>query len=208
MEKTLKLIEFDKKFGANIIGIDEAGRGPLAGPVVAAAVIMPLDNPILGINDSKKLTQKQREILFQKILQNALKVQATVVPNTIIDKINILNATLLAMKASFQKINLPHDKVLIDGDKTFYKNENFISVIKGDAQSYSIACASIVAKVVRDRIMLHYAKKFPFYQWGKNMGYPTKSHYEMIKKHGISNLHRKSFLSKFLQGDLFDEIPE
>lgn len=206
MEKTLELISFDKQFGTSIIGIDEAGRGPLAGPVVAAAVIMPLDNPILGINDSKKLSQKQREDLFQKILNNAIKVRATIVHNPIIDKMNILNATLLAMELSFKKINLSFDKVLIDGNKSFCKNYNFLTVIKGDAKSYSIACASIVAKVVRDKIMLHYAKKIPFYQWEKNMGYPTKSHYEMIKKYGISNLHRKSFLTNFLQGDLFDEI--
>ncbi|HOJ36814.1 MAG TPA: ribonuclease HII [Ignavibacteriales bacterium] len=208
MEKTLELIKFDLQFGNLIVGIDEAGRGPLAGPVVAAAVIMPLDKPIKGINDSKKLTKKQRAILFKEIIRNAITVKATVISNKIIDEINILRASLLAMEKSLKKITLNYDKVLIDGNKSFENNPSIQTIIKGDAKSYNIACASIVAKVVRDKIMQHYSKKFPAYQWDKNKGYPTKMHRELIKQYGISNLHRISFLNNILQGELFDEIPE
>ena len=208
MEKTLELIKFDLQFGNLIVGIDEAGRGPLAGPVVAAAVIMPLDKPIKGINDSKKLTKKQRAILFKEIIRNAITVKATVISNKIIDEINILRASLLAMEKSLKKITLNYDKVLIDGNKSFENNPSIQTIIKGDAKSYNIACASIVAKVVRDKIMQHYSKKFPAYQWDKNKVYPTKMHRELIKQYGISNLHRISFLNNILQGELFDEIPE
>ena len=112
------------------------------------------------------------------------------------------------MEKSLKKITLNYDKVLIDGNKSFENNPSIQTIIKGDAKSYNIACASIVAKVVRDKIMQHYSKKFPAYQWDKNKGYPTKMHRELIKQYGISNLHRISFLNNILQGELFDEIPE
>jgi ribonuclease HII len=201
-------VEFDKQFGNLIIGIDEAGRGPLCGPVVAAAVIMPLDNPIEGVKDSKKLSEKQREKLFYLIKNRAHSLQVTVINNDIIDKINILQATFLAMEQSFRKIKHNYDAVLIDGNRTFIKSPKFIPIVKGDDKSYSIACASIVAKVVRDKIMYHYAKKFPIYQWDKNKGYPTKLHRELIKKYGVTKYHRKSFLKNIINNELFDEVTE
>lgn len=197
------LVEFDTNYYAKgykiIAGTDEAGRGPLAGPVVAAAVIMPLDKPITGINDSKKLNEKQREILFPIILNNAISVTATVIDNKKIDELNILRASLLSMKNSIEKLRIKPDIILIDGNKTFEYLCDKETIVKGDSKSYSIACASIIAKVVRDRLMAYYAKKFPEYQWNDNKGYPTKKHYELIAKYGITELHRKSFLRKFYE---------
>ena len=190
------LYEFDKKFRNKyriIAGVDEAGRGPLAGPVVAAAVILPEDfNPEI-INDSKKLSPNQREKAFFLIKKSAIALSVTSIPNYIIDKINILNASLLAMRKSIHKLKVQPDLVLIDGNKIPNSNFKEISIEKGDSKSLSIAAASIVAKYIRDKIMDYYAKIFPEYQFDKHKGYPTKRHKELIKKFGITKIHRRSF---------------
>ena len=177
-------------------GIDEAGRGPLAGPVVVAGVIMPLDDIIDGINDSKKLTEKKREKLFEQIMQKAIDVQVAVIDADKIDEINILNATKLGMLQcinGFEKV----DHVLIDAVK-LDTNVPTTSIIHGDALSYSIAAASIIAKVTRDRLMLEYDKKYPQYLFAQHKGYGTKAHYEAIAQHGVCEIHRLSFLKNVL----------
>ncbi len=179
-----------------LAGTDEAGRGPLAGPVVAAAVILPKGFYDERINDSKQLTEKLRNELFDVIINNAITYSYTVISNKRIDEINILVASLLAMKKSVHKLNIHPDIVLVDGNKTFKFNSEIIPVIKGDSKSLSIASASILAKVVRDRIMLKLSEKFPIYGWEKNKGYPTKEHIEAILKYGITPVHRKTFLKK------------
>lgn len=196
------MIDFDNKFRNKniklIAGIDEAGRGPLAGPVVAAAVIFEPNVNIKGINDSKKLTAIQREKLFPEIIEKSLSFSVEVIEHNIIDEINILQASLLAMKNSVEKLNIKPDLLLIDGNKKFKSNIETQAIVKGDSKSFSIAAASIIAKVTRDRIMKNLAEEFPVYGWEKNMGYPTKFHIEAVKKFGASDYHRKSFLKKIL----------
>ncbi len=191
---------FDKKYliGNNkyLAGTDEAGRGPLAGPVVAAAVILPVDFYDERINDSKKLSANLREELFKVICKNALAYSYTVVSQSKIDEINILKASLLAMKKSVQKLSPQPDIILIDGNKSFAYEAEVITIIKGDSKSLSIASASIIAKVVRDRIMIRSAKKFPIYGWERNKGYPTKEHINAVLKYGACVVHRKTFLNK------------
>ena len=157
-----------------VCGIDEAGRGPLAGPVFAAAVILPDDLGDLGINDSKKLSEKKRDALF--------------------DVINILNATFLAMKRAVEGLSVKPDIALVDGNRKPKTGIEEMTLVKGDAKSISIAAASILAKVSRDRYLLELDEKYPEYQFKKHKGYPTALHYEMIKEHGISPVHRLSFL--------------
>lgn len=181
-----------------IAGTDEAGRGPLAGPVVAASVIFANDKKIEGVNDSKKLTKIQREKLFPEIINSALSVGVSVISHGKIDKINILQASLLGMKTAVNRLNIKPDLVLIDGNKTFESNTNSIAVVKGDSKSFAIASASIVAKVVRDGIMKRLDLYFPQYLWAKNKGYPTREHINAVKLFGPSPLHRKSFLRKIL----------
>lgn len=181
-----------------IAGCDEAGRGPLAGPVVAASVIFANDKKIKGVNDSKILTEIQRERLFPEIINSALSVEISIISHGKIDKINILQASLLGMKTAVNRLIIKPDLILIDGNKTFKSNTNSIAVVKGDSRSFAIASASIVAKVVRDRIMKRLDKYFPQYFWAKNKGYPTKEHINAIKFYGPSPLHRKSFLRNIL----------
>lgn len=194
---------FDKKYlvdGKQILaGTDEAGRGPLAGPVVAAAVILPVDFYDERINDSKKLSESLRDELFIVIKKNALAYAHTVISHKKIDEINILKASLLAMKKSVQKLSIQPDIVLVDGNKTFDYDAKVIPIVKGDSKSLSIASASIIAKVVRDRIMKKHSHDYPQYNWQSNKGYPTKEHIDAILKFGSSPLHRKSFLSKIYQ---------
>ena len=176
-------------------GIDEAGRGPLAGPVVVAGVIMPLDDIIEGINDSKKLSEKKREKLFEQIMQKAIDVQVAVIDADKIDEINILNATKLGMLQcinGFEKV----DHVLIDAVK-LDTNVPTTSIIHGDALSYSIAAASIIAKVTRDRMMLDLANQYPQYNFAKHKGYGTKEHITLLKEHGPCPIHRKTFIKNF-----------
>ena len=194
---------FDKKYLAGnkkyIAGTDEAGRGPLAGPVVAAAVILPIDFYDERINDSKKLSASLREELFEVICKNALSFAYTSISHKRIDEINILKASLLAMKSSVKKLSLQPDVVLVDGNKSFTYDADVIPIVKGDSKSLSIASASIIAKVVRDRLMIKHAKKFPHYGWQTNKGYPTTEHINAIIKYGACNFHRKSFLKKIFE---------
>ncbi len=185
-----------------IAGIDEAGRGPLAGPVVAASVIFAPLVHIPGVNDSKLLTESKRETLFEEIISEALAYKVSVVSHKKIDKINILNATLLAMRNSVKKLAIQPDLILVDGNRSFKYNIPVVPIVKGDSKSFSIAAASILAKVTRDRIMKKHSKSFPEYHWEKNKGYPTRQHIDVIKLIGPSPLHRKTFLSRILDGKL------
>lgn len=177
-----------------VCGVDEAGRGPLAGPVYAAAVILPKGKVIEGVNDSKKLSEKKREALFDKIKEDALAYSIGVATPEEIDEINILQATFLAMKRAVEGLKIQPQYALIDGNKTPNLDIEMQAVVKGDAKSASIAAASILAKVSRDRYMLDMAEKYPQYQFEKHKGYPTKLHYEMLDKFGPSEIHRQTFL--------------
>ena len=185
--------------GFNIIcGVDEAGRGPLAGPVYAAAVILPSDCVIEGLNDSKKLTEKKREALFDEIKEKALAYGIASADEKEIDEINILNATFLAMKRAIASLSVKPDLALIDGNQKPHTDIEEVTVIKGDAKSMSIAAASVLAKVSRDRFMLEVAEKYPQYEFERHKGYGTKLHYEKIAQYGVCDIHRRTFLKKIL----------
>ena len=188
--------------GKNLIcGVDEAGRGPLAGPVCAAAVIMPEGIIIEGVNDSKKLTAKKREKLFDIIKNEAVCYSVAFASASEIDEINILNATHLAMTRAVEGLEKVPEVVLVDGNslpKWYYNSE---AIVKGDAVCHSIACASILAKVSRDRLMLLEAEKYPQYSFEKHKGYGTKVHVQAIKEYGPCPIHRKTFLKKILKTD-------
>ncbi|MBR5223843.1 MAG: ribonuclease HII [Clostridia bacterium] len=186
--------------GFNIIcGVDEAGRGPLAGPVCAAAVILPEDLEIEGLNDSKKLSEKKREQLFDIITEKAISYCVAYGTLQEIEEKNILNATFLAMNRAIDGLNVKPDFALIDGNKipTGIKVPA-AAVVKGDAKSMSIAAASILAKVSRDRLLMEYDKKYPVYQFAKHKGYGTKLHTDLIKEFGPCEIHRLSFLKNIL----------
>ena len=182
-----------------ICGIDEAGRGPLAGPVVIGAVILPMDSLIEGVNDSKKVSEKKREKVFEEIISQAISYNVGIVDQNTIDEINILNATKLGVKKSIEGLEVKPDLILVDAltnIETFgipYK-----SIIKGDAKEYSIAAASIIAKVTRDRMMIEWDKIFPQYGFAKHKGYGTAAHIQALKENGPCMLHRKSFIKKFV----------
>lgn len=182
----------------NICGVDEAGRGPLAGPVYAAAVILPQGLVIEGLNDSKKLSEKKRELLYDKVVESAVAWSVGVATEQEIDEVNILQATYLAMKRAVEGLSVKADFALIDGNRMPPLDIAGETVIKGDSLSMSIAAASIIAKVTRDRFMLELDEKYPEYLFAKHKGYGTALHYEMIEKHGISPVHRRSFLKKLL----------
>ena len=194
------LYEFDKSIrnGRIICGVDEAGRGPLAGDVYAAAVIFDEDTVIDGINDSKKLSEKKREVLFDEIIEKAKSYCIAKATIKEIEQLNILNAAMLAMKRAVEGLEIKPQLALIDGNKSPDIDIPAQTVIKGDAKSQSIAAASILAKVARDRYMKELDEKYPQYQFSKHKGYGTKLHYEMIEKYGISPVHRPSFLKKVL----------
>lgn len=177
-----------------VCGIDEAGRGPLAGPVYAAAVILPLDCIIEGLNDSKKLSEKKREQLFDVIQEKAVAYGIGFASAEEIDRVNILQATFLAMGRAYEAMGQDADWVLIDGNRMPPLPVSGECVVKGDAQCASIAAASILAKVSRDRVLRELDSRFPQYGFAKHKGYGTKAHYEAIKKYGILPEHRKSFL--------------
>ena len=181
-----------------IAGMDEVGRGPLAGPVCVACVIMPLDDMIEGIDDSKKLSEKKRDALFEKIKEKAIAYSIEMVDEQTIDKINILEATKLCMKKAVEKLEIKPDVVLVDAIKSLDVTVPIRGIIKGDALSYSIGCASILAKVTRDRLMVELAKEYPEYGFEKHKGYGTKVHIEALKEYGPCVYHRLSFL-KFLE---------
>lgn len=185
-----------------ICGVDEAGRGPLAGPVYAAAVILPKGHIIDGVNDSKKISEKKREALFDKIIDECVCYSIGTASEKEIDEINILQATFLAMRRAVEGLEIKPDIALIDGNrKPGLNSVEEWDIVKGDAKSASIAAASILAKVSRDRYMLEMAEKYPQYQFEKHKGYGTKLHYEMLEKYGVSEIHRRSFLKKLLNDE-------
>lgn len=196
------MFEYEDKYKSLglVAGMDEAGRGPLAGPVVCACVVMPLEkNKIIdGINDSKKLTPKKREELFEKIVTTAISYSIIEVDEETIDRINILQATKLGMKRAVESLSVKPAVVLIDAVKIDcdIPQEN---IIKGDAKSYNIASASILAKVYRDRLMVELAKTYPEYHFEKHKGYGTKDHIDALKKYGKCKIHRNSFIGHFVE---------
>ena len=183
----------------SIAGVDEVGRGPLAGPVVCAAVIMPLDeeNLIVGVDDSKKLSEKKREQLAEEIKKRAIAYTIVEIDEKVIDEINILEATKLGMKQAIETLSITPDVVLTDGNMTIDISHRQHSVIHGDALSYSIGAASIIAKVYRDKMMEEYAKTYPHYAFEKNKGYGTAAHIQGIKVYGLCPIHRRTFTKKF-----------
>lgn len=181
-----------------ICGVDEAGRGPLCGPVVAAAVILKKDSVIEGVNDSKKLSEKKREKLYDDIIQNAVAVGVGISGVDVIEEVNILNATKQAMIEAINNLKIAPDYALIDGNQPIDISIPFETVVSGDAKSESIAAASIIAKVTRDRMLIEYDKTYPEYGFAKHKGYGTKAHIEAIKEHGITPIHRPSFCTKFV----------
>lgn len=205
-ERYNEMMAFDNEYrgekGIIVAGIDEAGRGPLAGPVVAACAILPEDFDVIGVDDSKKLSEKRREELYEEILNKALAYGVGISDNNLIDEINILQATKSAMHEALtnaQKMleektdkNIGH--VLFDAIEIKEVDIPQSAIIKGDAKSLSIAAASIIAKVTRDRMMMEYHEQYPYYGFNSNKGYGTKAHYAGIEEHGITPIHRKSFL--------------
>ncbi|WP_069997588.1 ribonuclease HII [Cellulosilyticum sp. I15G10I2] len=189
---------FDQNIHQNkhvLVGVDEVGRGPLAGPVVAAAVILPYDTCLLGLKDSKKMSPLKREELYIKIQEIALAVGIGIIDANRIDQVNILNATFEAMQSALLHLNQAYDVIGVDGDKTIPNIAALQhAIIGGDDKSASIAAASVIAKVTRDRMMHQYAKAHDVYDWINNKGYGSSKHYEGIRKYGITPLHRKSFL--------------
>ena len=187
--------------GARLIGgMDEAGRGPLAGPVVAAAVIMPLDDIIEGVDDSKKVSEKKREILYDKIIEKAIAYKICLADEKVIDEINILNATKKAMTECVEGLSVRPDIVLVDAVKLALEVPTK-AIIKGDALSYSIAAASILAKVYRDRLMREYDMIYPAYGFAKHKGYGTKDHIDAIRTVGPSPIHRRTFITHFVDNE-------
>lgn len=193
-------LEFEKEALAkgykSVCGVDEAGRGPLAGPVCAAAVILPEGVIIDGVNDSKKLSEKKRESLFDVIREQALSYSIAYATVDEIEEINILNATMLAMRRAIDGLDIKADYAMIDGNKIPPLDIDAECIVKGDAKSMSIACASILAKVSRDRLLYKYAEEYPMYGFDKHKGYGTKVHREAILKYDPCPYHRKSFLKK------------
>ena len=191
--------ELRNKGFKTICGIDEAGRGPLAGPVVVASVIMPANSMIEGVNDSKKISEKKREKIFDQILQEAVSYGIAIIGQDEIDEINILNATKKGLTVSLQELTEKPDLIVVDalsGIDTM--GIPYESIIKGDAKCYSIAAASILAKVTRDRIMREWDKVYPEYGFEKHKGYGTAAHIAAIKEHGLCPIHRRSFTKNFI----------
>ena len=182
-----------------VCGIDEAGRGPLAGPVVAGAVILPKDEKILYVNDSKKLSEKKREMLYDEIMDRALAVGVGIVGPERIDEINILQATYEAMRMAVAQLKVQPDILLNDAVTIPDLKVRQVPIVKGDAKSVSIAAASIIAKVTRDRLMREYGQVFPEYEFASNKGYGTKSHIEALKTYGPTPIHRRTFIQHFVQ---------
>lgn len=197
----LKEIENDLylKGATKICGIDEAGRGPLAGPVVVAAVIMPKDSMIEGVNDSKKVSEKKREKLYDEITESAIAWGVGIIDQKEIDDLNILNATKKGVTTALMNLTEKPDIILVDALTNIDTlGIPYQSIIKGDAKSYSIAAASIIAKVTRDRIMRQWDEIYPEYGFEKHKGYGTKAHIEVIKNNGITPIHRKTFVKNFI----------
>ena len=192
--------EFENKYSelAYIAGLDEAGRGPLAGPVVAAAVILPKDIFLPFLNDSKKVTEKRRDVLFDEIKQNAIAYGIGIASNTLIDEINILQATYEAMREAINALSTRPDILLVDAVHIPGIDIRQVGIVKGDAKSVNIAAASILAKVTRDRLMAEYDKIYPEYGFASNKGYGTAAHIAALKEYGPCEIHRKSFIGNFV----------
>lgn len=195
-----RLREYEEKYChlGYVCGLDEVGRGPLAGPVVAGAVILPSDSEILYINDSKKLSEKKREELYQVIMEQAVSVGIGYASHTVIDEINILQATYQAMREAVSQLSVRPQILLNDAVTIPRVDIPQVPIIKGDAKSISIGAASIVAKVTRDRLMVEYDKLMPEYGFASNKGYGSQSHIEALKKYGPSPIHRKTFIKNFI----------
>ena len=197
----IDLWEIEREYAANgysvICGVDEAGRGPLAGPVCAAAVILPANLEIPGLNDSKKLTDKKRRELYDLIIEQAVAYGIALVSEKEIDEINILQATFLAMENAVAQLSVKPDLILVDGNREPNIPVDLKTVIKGDSRSASIAAASILAKVTRDRLMEELDETYPAYGFAVHKGYGTKRHYEALREYGPSPIHRMTFLKKF-----------
>lgn len=203
LNRLTSLKEIEKKLHQdgfeNICGIDEAGRGPLAGPVVVAGVIMPRDSMIEGVNDSKKVSEKKRELLYDEIIEEAISYSVSIIGQDVIDEINILNATKQGVTSVVKGLDVRPDLIIIDAlqhiDTDGIKYE---SIIKGDAKCYSIAAASIIAKVTRDRIMREWDNVYPQYGFVQHKGYGTAKHIAAIKEYGLCPIHRRSFTKNFV----------
>ena len=206
LEYEHKYLDMGKKY---IAGVDEVGRGPLAGPVVVASVIMPLaeEDIIQGVNDSKKVSEKNREILYQKIISKAIACSIEWADEKVIDEINILNATKEAMKEAVKNLNITPEHLLIDAVKLDIKIPS-TSIIKGDALSASIAAASIIAKVTRDRMMIELGEMYPEYGYEHHKGYGTKAHIEAVKKYGVKDFYRFTFapISDLIKDSEVEEV--
>ena len=195
MEKEL----YDKGF-EYICGIDEAGRGPLAGPVVVAGVIMPQDSMIEGVNDSKKVSEKKREVLYDLIIKEAISYSVQIIGQDVIDDINILNATKQGVTKIAEELEVRPDLIIVDAlEHINTKRIPYESIIKGDAKCYSISCASILAKVTRDRIMREWDLVYPQYGFAQHKGYGTKKHMEAIREYGLCPIHRISFTKNIIK---------
>ena len=196
--RAMSVYEEEYRAYSYICGIDEVGRGPLAGPVVAGAVILPKDNPILYLNDSKKLSEKKREMLYDEIMEHAVATGIGIVGPARIDEINILQATYEAMRMAITNLGVKPDLLLNDAVTIPEVDIRQVPIIKGDAKSVSIAAASIIAKVTRDRLMVEYDKVLPGYDFASNKGYGTKAHREGLKKLGPTPIHRATFIKNFV----------
>ena len=206
-QNVLRLIEFDKAYNVETLcGVDEAGRGPLAGPVSVCACIMPYDNIIVGIDDSKKLSEKKREDLYEKIVDVA-EYCVVMIDRRVIDSINILQATKQGMVRAISGLKIKPDLAVIDAVKNLNTNVKCSSVIKADAKSYCVAAASIIAKVTRDRFMRELDKKYPQYGFASNNGYGTAEHIAALKLHGYCPEHRRTFIKNFVDVDCYDDLP-
>ena len=202
-QRLIKLKEMDEEIYINgakyICGIDEAGRGPLAGPVVVASVILPRESMIEGVNDSKKISEKKRERVYEEIIKEAISYGVGIIDESKIDEINILQATKEGLTESIKELKIVPDIILVDALRGINTcNIPYKSIIKGDASSYSIAAASIIAKVTRDRLMLKYDEMYPEYGFAKHKGYGTANHISAIKQYGLCPIHRRSFVKNFI----------
>lgn len=197
MTDTRALFEFDKAYGETVAGIDEAGRGPLAGPVVVACCI-PGREMIDGINDSKRIAENKREALYEKIIAGCLAYSVEIIDEKTIDEINILAATKRGMEKAAEKLSIMPDIVLIDAVKGLKMPCKSLALVKADAKSYAVAAASIIAKVTRDRIMREYDRIYPEYGFAKHKGYGTAAHIEALRTYGPCEIHRRSFIGKFI----------
>ncbi len=199
-ERLYLMSEYERKYAdaGYICGVDEVGRGPFAGPVMAGAVILPLDCEILYLNDSKKLSAKKREALFVEIREKAVSYSVARVEPSRIDEINILQATFEAMREAINNLSVRPDIILVDAVNIPGIDIRQESIIKGDAKSVSIAAASIIAKVTRDRVMEEYAKEYPGYGFERNMGYGTAEHRAALKEKGATPIHRRSFIHSYV----------